>query len=326
MKSRKTVKVSIIVGLCILLIFSLNQIFCLFFISQSFKPLKSIYAPDSKDFIKEHRPVYTGNDEVELFYQEEKDRCYPLLKSLSRQVSTKSFDGLNLNAYLALHPQNHNYAILMHGFRDSPKITSPYAMHFFENGFNVLVPGQRGHGWSEGNIIDMSAFTPNDVKSWIEFLCDFDSEAKIALWGISMGASTVMQTLGFALPKNVVCCIEDCGFSSAWDEFSHQLTYFYHLPVHPLLDSANIYLKHHLKIDTKKVSAKAALTRAKIPTLFIHGSADEYVPFYMLDIVFDAAACPKEKLVIEGAQHARSAFTAPKEYWEAVDTFLGKWF
>ena len=303
------------------------QLLCVYFIHEAFRPLKPIYAPDSPSFVKEHRPVYQGDDKVELLNQAEKERCYPVLKSISQKVSITSFDGLNLNAYLAVHnTQNHKYAIIMHGFRDSPKNISPYALHFYEHGFNILAPGQRGHGWSEGNFIDMSAFTPFDVLSWINYICQKDSEAKITLWGVSMGGSTVMRATGLELPSNVVCCIEDCGFSSAWDEYIYQMNTSYKLPGKVLLPYFNLYIKRKFDFDCRTVSAKDDLRHSVTPTLFIHGDADDYVPFYMQDIVFNAASCVKEKLVIKGAKHARAAFTEPEKYWHTVDAFLEKYF
>ena len=324
----KKIRPLIIILSAVLLINICLQLLCLYFVNRAFHPLLPVNAPDSALFQKEHRPVYEGEDPVELFNQSEKNRCYPLLKDVSQKVSITSFDGLNLNAHLAVHTeaeQSHNYVILMHGFRDSSKTVSPYAMHFYNRGYNVLVPGQRGHGWSDGNFVDMSAFTPYDVKSWAEFLCQFDDQAKIALWGISMGGSTVMRATGLELPENVLCCVEDCGFSSMWDEFIFQLDNLYNLPGKILLPYFNLYIKRKLGFDSKKISAKDDLTRSVTPTLFIHGNADNFVPFYMLDTVYEAAACPREKLVIDNAVHARSAFTAPDIYWQKVDEFLDKY-
>lgn len=329
MKIKKLAKPLIIIFASIFVLCALLQLLCLFFVHQSFRPLPSINAPDSPHFVQERKRPYNSDDPVEVLNYNEKERCYPILKSISQKVSIKSFDGLNLNAHLAEHKAeapNHNYIILMHGFRDSPKIVSPYAIHFYNNGFNILVPGQRGHGWSEGKHIDMSAFTPQDVKSWIDFICQKDSDAKIALWGISMGGSTVMRATGLSLPSNVVCCIEDCGFSSVWDEFVYQMKTAYKIPGKLLMPYFNLYCKRKLGIDCKIISAKDDLKRSVTPTLFIHGDADTFVPFYMLNEVYDSAACTKEMLIIPAANHARSAFAAPESYWQATDDFLAKYF
>ena len=64
------------------------------------------------------------------------------------------------------------------------------------------------------------------------------------------------------------------------------------------------------------------LKKSKTPTLFIHGSEDKFVPFYMLDEVYNVATCKKDKLVIEGAAHAESDRVNPDLYWSKIDEFI----
>ena len=42
----------------------------------------------------------------------------------------------------------------------------------------------------------------------------------------------------------------------------------------------------------------------------------------MLDKLYDAAACPKKKLAVEGALHANSASKDPELYWSSVLDFV----
>lgn len=316
------------IGLSVAVIFAviliLLNVMCNFFINLAFSPIKPENALDSQSFVKSLKTPYTGSDPVEILNENLKNESYPWLKSVSKIASIKSFDNLNLNGYISVREGNHKYAVVMHGYHSCPQEIASYAKEFYDFGYNILVPGQRGHGWSEGNIVDMSAFTNYDVQKWCEYICDFDPKARIVLFGVSMGASTVMRATGLDLPENVVCCVEDCGFSSVWDEFEYQLKNYYHVPVHPVLDIVNFSIKRKLGFDCKKVSAKDDLKRAKIPVLFIHGTADDYVPFYMLSTVYDSATVEKEKLEIEGASHARAAFVNPDLYWKTVKNFLDK--
>lgn len=45
----------------------------------------------------------------------------------------------------------------------------------------------------------------------------------------------------------------------------------------------------------------------------------------MLDIVYDAANCEKEKLVIEGAGHGESSKVNPTLYWNTIKEFIRKY-
>ena len=62
----------------------------------------------------------------------------------------------------------------------------------------------------------------NDIINLIEYIIAEDGKAEIVLFGVSMGA-TVMMVSGEKLPSNVKAVVEDCGYTSAWDQFAYQL-------------------------------------------------------------------------------------------------------
>ena len=45
----------------------------------------------------------------------------------------------------------------------------------------------------------------------------------------------------------------------------------------------------------------------------------------MCEKLFDAAGCEKEKLIINGAAHARASYVNPKLYWKTVEKFLNNY-
>ena len=142
-----------------------------------------------------------------------------------------------------------------------------------------------------------------------------------------MGAATAMDVAGESLPANVKCIIEDCGYTSVWDEFSLQLKDVFGLPSFPLLDVANLVCNVRAGYDFHKASSVNQLEHATVPMLFIHGDQDTFVPYDMLDQNYDACASKvKQKLTIHGATHAKSAQVDPELYWNTVDDFLDKNF
>ena len=78
-----------------------------------------------------------------------------------------------------------------------------------------------------------------DVLMWVDKIIEMDPDSDIVLYGVSMGGATVMMTSGEDLPDNVKCIVEDCGYTSAWDEFEYQLKELFGLPSFPLLNTAN---------------------------------------------------------------------------------------
>jgi fermentation-respiration switch protein FrsA (DUF1100 family) len=59
--------------------------------------------------------------------------------------------------------------------------------------------------------------------------------------------------------------------------------------------------------------------KASVPILFIHGSADDFVPYYMMNELYESCGSEKQMLTIEGAEHARAYYTSPEEYFNAVE-------
>ena len=68
------------------------------------------------------------------------------------------------------------------------------------------------------------------------------------------------------------------------------------------------------------------LKKTALPMLFIHGEDDTFVPYWMLDVVYDACASgEKECLSIPGAVHGEASWEDPELYWSTVEAFLEKY-
>lgn len=245
------------------------------------------------------------------------------LTESGRTLSLTSEDGLSLSAYLVSQEGSHRYAVVCHGYQSRARDMGTFARHFYDLGFSVLAPDARGHGNSEGDYIGMGWPERRDIVAWCKQLVAQDPQAEILLFGISMGGATVMMTSGEAdLPANVKSIVEDCGYTSAWGEFAGQLKAQFGLPTFPIMDVTNLITQMRAGYDLKAASALDQVKKSVTPTLFIHGDADTFVPFSMLDEVYNAAACPKEKLVIPGAGHAEASSKDAALYWGTVEAFL----
>ncbi|MDO5292077.1 MAG: alpha/beta hydrolase [bacterium] len=234
-----------------------------------------------------------------------------------------SEDGLKLHAYEITNTKKSDvWVLVVHGYTGQGSDQYGYAKGFYDMGYNVLVPDLRGHGLSDGDYIGMGWDDRLDIMKWTDYIIAKDSEAQIVLHGVSMGGATVMMVAGEQLPSNVKCIIEDSGYTSVWSEFSYQLDALFNLPAFPVMQLANLATKVRAGYWISDASAIDQLARATRPMLFIHGDNDDFVPFFMLDQVYNAANVEKEKLVIEGAAHAKALETNPEIYWKTIDRFV----
>lgn len=236
----------------------------------------------------------------------------------------ESFDNLKLHGYKINNENSNVWVITVHGYMGSGSKMASYAENFYNMGYNVLVPDLRGHGKSEGDYIGMGWNDRKDILRWIDLILKENNNAKIILHGVSMGGATVMMTSGEELPENVKCIIEDCGYSSVVDEFEDKLKNIFNLPKTPILQAADLVSRVRAGYWFSDASSVNQLKKAKVPILFIHGDKDDFVPYDMLDKVYNAADVEKEKLVVEGAEHAKSAYVNPELYWNTISNFINK--
>ncbi len=217
------------------------------------------------------------------------------------------------------------YVISCHGFTGIPSQNSIFTKHFYEMGYNVVLPYLRAHGKSEHKYCTMGWLDRLDVIDWIYYIIEKNPNAKIILHGASMGAATVMNVTGEKLPANVICCIEDCGFTSLWEQYSVQIREMTKIPSEIILNIVNTVAKRKLKFDFKENSPLEQVKKSSTPTLFIHGDKDSVVPFWMNYPLYQNAECEKERLVVPGATHAASGYLYPEIYWGAIDKFISKY-
>ncbi|GAB6485960.1 alpha/beta hydrolase [Bacillus cereus] len=236
-----------------------------------------------------------------LAINEEKNANF-VSKYKPNTLTIRSFDKLNLKGYEYMNEQSsHKWAIVVHGYNGRASEMTKYIRNFYEQGYNVIAPDLRGHGNSEGNYVGMGWHDRKDILVWIQQIVKKDPNAEIALFGVSMGAATVI------------------------DEFTYQLKDLFHLPKFPVMNAANTVTKLRAGYDLEEASAVKQVAKSKTPMLFIHGDADTFVPFEMLDEVYNAAKVEKEKLIVPGAGHGEAEKIDSNTYWNTVWKFVGRY-
>ena len=240
------------------------------------------------------------------------------------RVQIRSDDGLRLTGYLLTAENAKGTIVLVHGYRGSPFTDFGYSLPFYGSlGWNILAVCQRAHCESEGKYITFGVRERFDLRDWTLYLNDrFGPQLPIVPIGISMGASTVLMSLGTQLPANVKCAIADCGFTSPYAQFAHMLKTHYHLPRRPLLDIANAFSRVFAHFRFQEYSTITALQNNHIPVLFVHGQEDHFVPLQFTVDNYAACASEKKLITVPEAGHGTSYVFATEQCQQAIRDWL----
>ena len=146
--------------------------------------------------------------------------------------------GIQLHAYYVAAPQpTSKTAVIVHGYTDNA--IRMFMIGYLYNrdlGYNILLPDLQHQGESEGPAIQMGWKDRLDVLQWMNIANEiFGDSTQMVVHGISMGGATTMMVSGEEQKPFVKCFVEDCGYTSVWDEFSHELKTSFHLPPFPLM-------------------------------------------------------------------------------------------
>ena len=217
-------------------------------------------------------------------------------------------------------------AVVVHGYTDNHLcFLNLVRMYRDSLNYNVMVPDLHYHGYSEGQAVQMGWLDRLDVRRFGDMAHQIWGDDFLVVHGVSMGAATTMMLSGDDLPEYYRAFVEDCGYSSVWDQFAHNLKDSFHLPPFPVLNSASIVCKRKYGWGFKEASSVAQLAKCERPMLFIHGDKDDFVPFEHLQKNYDAKVKGyKEMWVAPGSEHAMAYKDHPAEYTQHVRAFLAK--
>ena len=231
------------------------------------------------------------------------------------KLQIKSFEGLNLDGVkIVNHENSHHLMILVHGLNTDRYALLKQAHEFDEMGFNLLMIDQRGFGQSEGEYTTYGFKESLDLLLWIEKMVEMDSELKIGLYGVSLGSSTVLRTLAYDLPANVVFAISDGAYTSMRDLIKLRAK----TPI--LTDYVAKKVEMTLGIDPAQVDLIKVVKHNQLPILFMHGENDFILPVSMCHKLYNYCNGPKDILITKEGNHAYNCFR--DGYFDAIYAFI----
>ena len=229
--------------------------------------------------------------------------------------------------YVAASKPTSKTAVIVHGYTDNAiRMMMIGYMYHHSLGFNILLPDLQYSGLSGGDDFQMGWLDRKDVMKWMDTANQiYGDSTQMVVHGISMGGATTMMISGESQPDYVKCLVDDCGYTSVWDQFGKELKVQFNLPKMPLMYISSWLCGIFKGWTFQEASAIEQVKKCKLPMLFIHGKKDDYVPTWMVYDLYQAKPEPKELWVVPDADHARSYLLNKEEYTEKVKLFTDKY-
>ena len=236
--------------------------------------------------------------------------------------------GIQLHAYYVAAPKpTDKTAVIVHGYTDNA--IRMFMIGYLYNrdlGYNILLPDLQHQGESEGRAIQMGWKDRFDVLQWMNIANKiFGDSTQMAVHGISMGGATTMMVSGEEQQPFVKCFVEDCGYTSVWDEFAAQLKDQFGLPAFPLMNTTSALCQYRYGWSFAEAQQIEQVRKSTKPMLFIHGDKDAFVPYAMLHPLYEAKTKGRKAIFIaKGSVHAMAYRDHHEEYTRIVKDFVSK--
>ncbi len=244
-----------------------------------------------------------------------------------RDVEITSFDGLKLRGKYYEYEAGAPIEIMFHGYRgNADRDLCGGVLRARAQGRSTLTVNHRASGDSEGRVVTFGINESRDCLLWVDYVIrNIDKDARIILTGISMGAATVMIAAGNReLPENVVAVLADCGYTSP-REIIKKTVKDMGLPPRLLYPFIRLGGRLFGGFDIDEVSPIDAMRGCKIPAVFIHGDADDFVPYDMSVRNFEACSADIKKLItVHGAGHGVAYPTDSEKYLAQIGDFFDR--
>lgn len=280
---------------------------------------KSVFGPRKE---RDPREV-PKNEQYQAFKDETVTMVTALMERPFEKVEIISHDALMLRGRWYKGEEDKPTAILFHGYRGSAyRDFCGGSALLFEKDWNVLLVDERSHGMSEGKAITFGIKEKYDVSDWVRYIEERRGKDKgIYLFGISMGAATVLMASSLLDKSRVRGIIADCPYSSPEKIIAKVMKDIKLVPalLMPFVKLSTL-IWGRFSLDT--VSASEAVENSDIPILIIHGEDDRFVPDYMSREIYEANPKLVRYETFPNAGHGLSFMVDNKRYRMLVDEFF----
>ncbi|WP_048705199.1 CocE/NonD family hydrolase [Companilactobacillus ginsenosidimutans] len=269
-------------------------------------------------------------------------------EAVKQDVSVPYYNNANkeIRATYVAHPDSKKTVIIGQGWTERPDWIGVVSKVWYDMGYNVLMPSQRGQFASDGNLLSFGYYDKTDWKSLVDKVNTMNGDdGEIVFYGQSLGANTALEAASEeGLAPNVKAVVADAGYSTlpalgaslynkALSTVNSPLgkliipIHFDNIPFLPydkIMKSVNKINKFLQGFSLDDVSGIVSAAKTTLPAYFITTEDDAFIPDSQSVAMYNANNSAIKKLwVLDGnvGGHA-SANNAVNEYQANIQAFI----
>lgn len=212
--------------------------------------------------------------------------------------------------------------IFLHGYGESKNQSLLFATFLHNDSLNVLAFDFRAHGDSQGDHTTVGLDEVRDVQAAFAYVGTRADPARVALFGLSMGAATGINAAA-QLPQ-VRAVVSDSSFATLQNIAANSITHFTHLPKYPYGPVAVFFASRIVHEDIDQNAPVRAIATVKVPVLLIQGGQDDIAIAKSDGEALHAADATSEYWFVPAAAHVKAHTVAHDEYEARVVAFLDR--
>ena len=247
---------------------------------------------------------------------------------VSDDICIKSDDGLTLHASLINVENAKGVIIVFHGYRSfGARDFCLQLPMLHEAGYNIILVDQRSHGRSEGKYIYYGTKEHKDALLWRKKASEIYGDGMpIALYGLSMGAATVLMASGEIKEDDaqVKCVIADCPFYDTYEIIKHVLWKYNKIYPQPIIHFVKFWCRLIADFNMNSPSCAEKAKASSLPFLIFHGTEDKFVPTECSLRLKNELGDKAKLVLIDKARHAEAVYYDKELYRRELIDFLSE--
>jgi fermentation-respiration switch protein FrsA (DUF1100 family) len=163
-----------------------------------------------------------------------------------------------------------------------------------------------------------------DCLAWSRWAAEhFGADSRMLLFGVSMGAATVLLASALELLPQVRGIVADCPFSNGRDILV-RVASGAGVPKFAAAHLAFLTTALWGRFRLKDADVREAVKHTRVPILLIHGEDDDFVPPEMSAQILSYNPTMIERHTFPGASHGISYVIDPERYEKLVADFAAR--